>query len=116
RTPRLTTTSPRFENGGQEEGAFLSSCPPLLPPSMKTLLPFLVAALLAPSAAAQFTLTPLPYEEADEAPEAPIQGRPVQITLEQPVDRVEVVWRPNSAVSDTVALDATGTSFVWRPT
>ncbi len=83
---------------------------------MKTLLPFLVAALLAPSAAAQFTLTPLPYEEADEAPEAPIQGRPVQITLEQPVDRVEVVWRPNSAVSDTVALDATGTSFVWRPT
>ncbi|MDX1420644.1 MAG: hypothetical protein R3181_11805 [Rubricoccaceae bacterium] len=75
-----------------------------------------LALLLAPAAAAQFTITPLPYEEAEEPPDAPIQGRPVQITLERPVDRVEVVWRPNSAVPDTVALDATGTSFVWRPT
>jgi hypothetical protein len=82
---------------------------------MKTLL-LVLAALLAPAAAAQFTLTPLPYEENEEPPEVPIQGRPVQITLDAPVDRVEVVWRPNSAIPDTVVLDATGTSFVWRPT
>lgn len=82
---------------------------------MRSLL-LLFAALLAPAAAAQFTLTPLPYEEVEEAPEAPIAGRPVQVTLDSPVDRVEVVWRPNSAVADTVALDAAGTSFVWRPT
>ena len=75
-----------------------------------------LALLLVPTAEAQFTLTPLPYEEVEEPPDAPIQGRPVRITLQQPVDRVEVVWRPNSAVPDTVALDATGTSFVWRPT
>ncbi|HLT46846.1 MAG TPA: hypothetical protein VK002_06420 [Rubricoccaceae bacterium] len=83
---------------------------------MKGLLLALAAALLAPVAAAQFTLTPLPYEESEEPPEVPIAGRPVQITLDEPVDRVEVVWRPNSAIPDTVVLDATGTSFVWRPT
>jgi hypothetical protein len=76
----------------------------------------LLAAALAPTASAQFTLTPLPTEEAEEAPAFPIENHPVQITLDAPVDRVEVVWRPNSAVPDTVALDATGTSFVWRPT
>lgn len=79
-------------------------------------LPFLLLLAVAPSpAAAQLSLRPLATEEGQEAPPMPVQGRPVQITLHAPADRVEVVWRENSAAPDTVALDAAGTSFVWRP-
>lgn len=80
---------------------------------LRSLLPLL--ALLALPASAQITFEPLPVETEEEPPEAPIQGRPVRITLEAPAEAVEVVWRPNSAIPDTVSLDATGTSFVWTP-
>src|SRR5690606_7731013 len=119
--PRCLSMGGTGRAEGMERNADRPPLRPLRPPRllhplpMKGLLPALAAALLAPVAAAQFTLTPLPYEESEEPPEVPIAGRPVQITLDEPVDRVEVVWRPNSAIPDTVVLDATGTSFVWRP-
>lgn len=95
-----------------------ASSPPFLtsPSPMRTLLLALAAALALPAAHAQVTFAPLPVEEGAEPPTEPIQGRPVRITLDAPADRVVVVWRPNSAVPDTVALDAAGTSFVWTPT
>lgn len=80
------------------------------------LLLVLTASLAVPGAHAQVTFAPLPVEEGAEPPTDPIQGRPVRITLDAPADRVVVVWRPNSAIPDTVSLDATGTSFIWTPT
>ncbi|NNF56795.1 MAG: hypothetical protein HKN04_01000 [Rhodothermaceae bacterium] len=82
---------------------------------LRFLFVLLALGLAAPSATAQITFEPLPVAAEDEAPEFPIQGRPVRITLDEPADAVKVVWRPNSAIPDTVALDAAGSSFVWTP-
>ena len=76
----------------------------------------LAAALLALPASAQITFEPLPTEPDEEAPAFPVQGQPVRITLDEAADDVSVVWRPNSAIPDTVSLDADGTSFEWTPT
>ena len=80
------------------------------------LLLCLLAASLAAPAAAQFTVEPLPMAPGAAPPATPFQGRPVRITLDQPTASVKVVWRPNSAIPDTVSLDPTGTTFEWTPT
>ena len=82
----------------------------------RLLLACLFAAAFAAPAAAQFTVEPLPMTQGAEPPATPFQGRPVRITLDQPTASVKVVWRPNSAIPDTVALDPTGQSFEWTPT
>lgn len=74
------------------------------------------AALLAAPASAQLTFEPLPAAPGEAAPAQPVQGQPVRITLPGPATSVKVVWRPNSAIPDTVTLDPTGSSFVWTPT
>lgn len=79
-------------------------------------LPILLAAFLALPASAQFTVEALPLAQGEEPPAQPIQGHPARITLDQPTTDVKVVWRPNSAIADTVVLDPTGTSFEWTPT
>ena len=82
---------------------------------LRFLFVLLALGLAAPSASAQITFEPLPVASDEDAPESPVQGRPVRITLDQPAEAVQVVWRPNSAIPDTVALDAAGSSFVWTP-
>ena len=82
----------------------------------RCLLACLLAAALATPAAAQFTVEPLPMAPGAAPPTTPFQGQPVRITLDQPAEWVKVVWRPNSAIPDTVALDPTGTAFEWTPT
>ena len=86
------------------------------PPAWPLLLGCLLALALPAPAAAQFTVEPLPMTQGAEPPATPFQGRPVRITLDQPTASVKVVWRPNSAIPDTVALDPAGTSFEWTPT
>ena len=80
------------------------------------LLLCLLAAGLGAPAAAQFTVEPLPMAPGAAPPATPFQGQPVRITLDQPTASVKVVWRPNSAIPDTVSLDPTGTTFEWTPT
>lgn len=79
--------------------------------------PFLIclALLLAAPASAQLAFEPLPAEPGEEPPAQPIQGQPVRVTLDTPTSDVKVVWRPNSAIPDTVALSPEGTSFEWTP-
>ncbi|HIG75015.1 MAG TPA: hypothetical protein EYQ24_10685 [Bacteroidetes bacterium] len=77
---------------------------------------FLLALLLAAPASAQLAFEPLPTSPGEEPPAQPIQGQPVRVTLDAPTSDVKVVWRPNSAIPDTVALDPSGTSFEWTPT
>ncbi|GAB5536574.1 MAG: hypothetical protein Rubg2KO_28230 [Rubricoccaceae bacterium] len=79
------------------------------------LLLFAAAALSLP-ATAQIQFEPQPMEPNAEAPDAPVQGHPVRIILDEPTESVQVVWRPNSAIPDTVSLDPEGTSFLWTPT
>ncbi|MEM6327374.1 MAG: hypothetical protein AAF791_09680 [Bacteroidota bacterium] len=74
-----------------------------------------VALLVAPAASAQLAFEPLPVEPGEEPPAQPIQGQPVRVTLDQPAESVQVVWRPNSAIPDTVALSPDGTTFEWTP-
>ena len=82
---------------------------------MRILLACLFAAVLAAPASAQFIVETLPLAPGDEPPAQPIQGQAVRITLDEPTESVKVVWRPNSAIPDTVALDPSGTSFEWTP-
>lgn len=67
-------------------------------------------------AVAQVRFEPQPIEAGAEAPRFPVQGQPVRVTLEEPTEFVRVVWRPNSAIPDTVSLDPEGDSFLWTPT
>lgn len=83
---------------------------------MRFFLACLLAAVLAVPATAQFTVEPLPMEPGAEPPATPFQGEPVRITLDAPTESVQVVWRPNSAIPDTVSLDPSGLSFEWTPT
>lgn len=83
---------------------------------MRYALTLLVAAALACPALAQIQFAPQPIEPGQEAPEAPIKGQPILITLDEPAESVQVVWRPNSAIPDTVQLNPEGTSFLWTPT
>lgn len=76
----------------------------------------LLAAGLALPAAAQIRFDPQPVEPGGDAPRFPVQGQPVRVTLDQPTDFVRVVWRPKSALPDTVSLDPQGSSFLWTPT
>ncbi|MEM1054154.1 MAG: hypothetical protein AAGI52_01405 [Bacteroidota bacterium] len=78
-------------------------------------LPICLALLLAAPASAQLAFEPLPTEPGEEAPSQPIQGQPVRVTLDQPTESVQVVWRPNSAIPDTVALSPDGATFEWTP-
>ncbi|MEM8559486.1 MAG: hypothetical protein AAGG50_16835 [Bacteroidota bacterium] len=82
---------------------------------MRVLLGLLVV-LCAGPASAQLVFEPLPLESGEEPPTQPIQGHPVRVTLDEPAESVQVVWRPNSAIPDTVALSPSGLSFVWTPT
>lgn len=82
---------------------------------MRIALPLLLAAALALPAAAQIQFEPQPAEAGAEPPGAPVQGQPVRVTLDEPTEFVQVVWRPNSAIPDTVSLDPEGLSFLWTP-
>lgn len=83
---------------------------------MRIVLTLLAAAALSLPATAQIRFEPQPMEAGAEAPDAPVQGHPVRIILDEPTESVQVVWRPNSAIPDTVSLDPQGTSFMWTPT
>ena len=83
---------------------------------MRFVLTLVAAVALALPAVAQIEFSPQPAQPGAEAPDAPVKGQPVLITLSEPAESVKVVWRPNSAIADTVTLDATGTSFMWTPT
>ena len=83
---------------------------------MRLLLACLLAVVLTAPASAQFTVEPLPMTPGAEPPATPFQGEPVRITLDAPTESVQVVWRPNSAIPDTVSLDPAGMSFEWTPT
>jgi hypothetical protein len=83
---------------------------------MRTLFSLAAAALLTLPASAQIRFEPQPVEAGAEASSFPVQGQPVRVTLDQPTDFVRVVWRPNSAIPDTVTLDSEGSSFLWTPT
>ena len=83
---------------------------------MRIVLTLLAVAALSLPATAQIQFEPQPLEAGAEAPDAPVQGHPVRIVLEEPTEFVQVVWRPNSAIPDTVSLDPQGTSFLWTPT
>lgn len=76
----------------------------------------LLAAALALPASAQIQFEPQAPSPDAEAPDAPVKGSPVRITLDAPTETVQVVWRPNSAIPDTVSLDPEGASFLWTPT
>lgn len=89
---------------------------PLIPSAGRLALTLLIAATLSFPAAAQIQFEPQPTEPGGVVPDAPIQGHPVRVTLDEPSEFVQVVWRPNSAIPDTVTLDPQGTSFLWTPT
>lgn len=83
---------------------------------MPLALTLLAAVALALPVSAQIQFAPQPVQPGAEAPSAPIQGQPILVTLDEPAESVQVVWRPKSAISDTVTLDTQGTSFMWTPT
>lgn len=83
---------------------------------MRIVLTLLAAVALSLPATAQIQFEPQPFQDGAEAPSAPMKGHPVRITLEEPTEFIQVVWRPNSAIPDTVSLDPQGTSFLWTPT
>lgn len=66
-------------------------------------------------AIAQISFEPIPSPAEEEAPESPIVNRPVQVTLPSPADTVNIIWRPNSAVPETVTMHVDGVSFEWTP-
>lgn len=65
-------------------------------------------------ASAQITFQPAPVE--NEEPSGPVRGHTTVVTLDSLAETVQVVWRPNSAIPDTVNLDVSGQSFNWTPT
>jgi hypothetical protein len=64
---------------------------------------------------AQITFEPLPVPANPDAPENPVVNRPVRVKLDSPAETVTVIWRPNSAIPDTVVLPVSGSEFEWTP-
>lgn len=63
---------------------------------------------LAASGAAQITV-----DSGDSV--HPTVGEEVTITFDTAPESAQVVWRPNSAIPDTMDLGASGTSLTWTP-
>ena len=70
--------------------------------------------IVAFPAAGQITFRPAPVE--NEEPSGPVKGHATVVTLDSLAEQVQVVWRPNSAIPDTVTLDVSGQTFTWTPT
>ncbi len=49
--------------------------------------------------------------------EKPVQGQEVTISVDKPVERVLIIYRPNSQVvtRDTITAASPGTAFLWTP-
>ncbi len=80
---------------------------------LRTLAVLALGFVVALPAAGQITFEPAPVE--NEEPSGPIQGHPTIVTLDSLAESVQVIWRPNSAIPDTVNLEVTGQSFTWTP-
>jgi len=80
---------------------------------LRTFALLLLGFAVALPAAGQITFRPAPVE--DEEPAGPIEGHPTVVTLDSLAEHVQVIWRPNSAIPDTVNLDVTGQTFTWTP-
>lgn len=77
----------------------------------------LLASLVAAPAGAQPITLLRPDTTLDEATRhVPVRNTPIRITLPEPANHVRVIWRPKSAIPDTVTvLETGGTSFLWTP-
>ena len=81
---------------------------------LRTLALLLLGFAVAFPVVGQITFQPAPVE--NEEPAGPIKGHATVVTLDSLAEQVQVVWRPNSAISDTVTLDVSGQTFTWTPT
>ena len=83
---------------------------------MTRIASFLLVCFAAPTlCAAQITFEPLPMPASTESPENPVVNRPVRVKLDAPAETVTVIWRPNSAIPDTIVVPVTGSEFEWTP-
>ncbi len=80
----------------------------------RTLALLLLGFVVALPATGQITFQPAPVEYGE--PASLIKGHPTVVTLDSLAEQVQVIWRPNSAISDTVTLDVSGQTFTWTPT
>lgn len=63
-----------------------------------------------------FVLSPL-SGQIQLSNEFPVKGEPVEITLEEPGDRIYFTYRPRSSVArtDSLSAEAPATRFNWTP-
>jgi len=80
----------------------------------RTLALLLLGFVVALPATGQITFQPAPVENGE--PASLIKGHSTVVTLDSLAEQVQVIWRPNSAISDTVTLDVSGQTFTWTPT
>ncbi len=84
---------------------------------MNRIASFLILCIAAPTVClAQITFEPMPVPAGPDSPKNPVVNQPVRVTLDSPAETVTVVWRPNSAIPDTLVLPVSGTEFEWTPT
>ena len=81
---------------------------------LRTLVLLLLVFAVTLPATGQITFQPAPVE--NEEPADPIKGHATVVTLDSFAEHVQVIWRPNSAISDTVTLHVSGQTFTWTPT
>ena len=81
---------------------------------LRTLALLLLVFAVTLPATGQITFQPAPVE--NEEPADPIKGHATVVTLDSFAEHVQVIWRPNSAISDTVTLHVSGQTFTWTPT
>ncbi len=79
----------------------------------RTVLMLLIGFVIALPAAGQITFQPAPIE--NEEPPGPIVGHPTIVTLDSLAEWVQVIWRPNSAIPDTVTIVPQNQQFSWTP-
>ena len=80
----------------------------------RTLALLLLGFVVALPATGQITFRPAPVENGE--PASLIKGHSTVVTLDSFAEHVQVIWRPNSAISDTVTLHVSGQTFTWTPT
>ena len=80
----------------------------------RTLALLLLGFVVALPATGQITFRPAPVENGE--PASLTKGHCTVVTLDSFAEHVQVIWRPNSAISDTVTLHVSGQTFTWTPT
>ena len=84
---------------------------------MRLVLSLLLAVAWCGAASAQsITLLRPDSTLSQQARQVPVRNTPIRMTLPEPANLVRVVWRPNSAIPDTVTVfERGGRSFLWTP-